>query len=416
MRRRVLRGGVCGVAAAVLALTACSSNSRSANPANNGNPSASGTPAGGSPATGNPINLAFLAQVSSQGTGGDGWPGIQAAIKYVNAHGGIKGRPLAAQECVDNADPNLAVGCATRAADDPSVIASVASATLQGAAVDPILERAGLPSIGANPDVSADFSSPVVFATDIGGLSGLGVVAAAADLLHAKKISFVYGQTPAAATAIGLLDSVVLAPRHLPPVNAIGVPNFSGDLSPAVAKAEQGSPDAIVTYTGQAQANSFVKAARQQGVTTPILIAASAETPSAVQQQLGGGQNLYFYTSFKRSGPFYNAFLSQWQAAGNSPSQADEFAINGWLSVTMFAQVARTLPTVTRASVLAAFSKLTNYSTGGLLPPLTFSKPGTGLGGKAPRIVNPTMGLSQYQNGTFVPVAGGTFTNPFVVP
>jgi hypothetical protein len=84
--------------------------------------------------------------------------------------------------------------------------------------------------------------------------------------------------------------------------------------------------------------------------------------------------------------------------------------------VTMFAQVARTLPTVTRASVMHAFGELSNYTTGGMLPPLSFSKPGTALGGKAPRIVNPTMGLAQYQNGAFVPIAGGKFTDPFVVP
>jgi hypothetical protein len=125
---------------------------------------------------------------------------------------------------------------------------------------------------------------------------------------------------------------------------------------------------------------------------------------------------VYFYTSFRHSGPFYSAFLSQWQASGNSPSLTDDFAINGWLSVTMFADVARTLPTVTRASVLAAFSRLSNYSTDGLLPPLSFDKPGTALGGNAPRIINPTMGLSQYQNGTFAPYAGGTFTNPFTLP
>ena len=416
MKRRVFRGGVCGLAATMLVLTACSSNSGSSSPANNATTPASGTQAGGSPATGTPINLVFMAPVSSVGTGGDGWPGIQAAIKYVNAHGGIKGRPLAAQECMDNFDSNLATACATKAAGDSTVIASVGATTLQGAAVDPILQQAGMPDIGVNAYVPADFTSPVVFASIIGGLSGLGVVAAAADLLHAEKISFVYGQTSAAATAIGLVNSVVLTPRHLPPVNAVGVPNNAGDVSPAVAKAEQGSPGAIVVYIGQAQANSFVRAARQQGVTTPILIAGTVETTSAVQQQLGGGQNLYFYDSFRRSGSFYDAFLSQWQAAGNSPSQADEFAINGWLSVTMFADVARALPAVTRSAVLAAFGKLTNYSTGGLLPPLTFSKPGIGLGGQAPRIVNPTMGLSQYQNGTFVPVAGGTFTNPFVVP
>jgi ABC-type branched-subunit amino acid transport system substrate-binding protein len=199
-------------------------------------------------------------------------------------------------------------------------------------------------------------------------------------------------------------------------MNAVGVSPTAGDLSAAVAKAEQTKPDGIVLFTGQPQAASFVKAARQQGATTPIVISAGTESPSAVQQQIGGGQNLYFDTFFNHSGQFYDAFLSQWQADGNAPALADDFAINGWLAATMFADVARTLPTVTRASVMNAYSKLSNFSTDGLTPPLSFDKPGTALGGKAPRIINPTIGLSQYQNGTFVPAAGGKFTNPFLIP
>jgi|HubBroStandDraft_6_1064221.scaffolds.fasta_scaffold81842_4 branched-chain amino acid transport system substrate-binding protein len=413
MKRGALRGGVCGLAAAALALTACSSNSStgSASPA-----AAIEGSAGGSSAQGKPINLVFLSEFSGQGTSADGFTGIQAAIRYVNAHGGIKGRPLAAQMCVDNTDPNLAAACATKAANNSSIIAAVGQTTLNGAVVEPVFEHAGLPIVGGFAAVPADFTSPVMFTPTIGGLSGLGAVAAATDLLHAKKVSFVYVQSPAAATEIALVNSVVLAPRHLPAVNAVGVSPTAGDLSSAVAKAAANSPDAIVMFTGQAQANAFVKAARQQGVTTPIVISAGVESPSSVQQQLGSGQNLYFYTYFNHSGPFYNAFLSQWQAAGNSPSLADEFALNGWLSVTMFAHVARTLPTVTRASVLDAFSKVTNYSTDGLLPPVSFNKPGTALGGKAPRVVNQTIALVQYQNGAFVPAAGGKFTDPFVVP
>jgi ABC-type branched-subunit amino acid transport system substrate-binding protein len=416
MKRGALRGGVCGLAAA-LALTACSSNSSgSGSPPASGSAAAANAAAGTSTAHGTPINLVFLTEFSTQGSSGDGFTGIQAAIRYVNAHGGIKGRPLAAQECVDNNDPNLADACATKAASNSSIIASVGQTTEQGATVDPVFQHAGLPVIGANAYVSADFTSPVIFAPTIGGLGGLGAVAAAADLLHGKKVSFVYKQGPGAAMEVALLNSVVLRPRRLPDVNAVGVPPTAGDLSAAVAKADQGSPGAIILYTPQAQANSFVKAARQQGVTAPILLGAVLESPSAVQQQLGGGSGLYFFTEFNHSGPFYNAFLSQWQASGNPLSLADEFAINGWLSVTMFADVARTLPSVTRASVLAVFSKLSNYDTGGMLPPLSFNKPGTALGGKAPRVINPTMGLAQYQNGTFVPYAGGKFTNPFIVP
>jgi len=416
MKRSALRVGLGGLATAALVLAGCSANSSPSSP-NPGNPAPYGAAAaaGDSTATGTPIDLVFLSEFSNSGTSADGWPGIQAAVRYVNAHGGVNGHPLAAKECVDNNDPNLAGTCAANAANDPTVLASVGQTTLQGASVDPVFEHAGLPVIGANTFVSADFTSPVVFAPTIGGLSGLGATAAITDLLHGKKIALVYVQSPAAATVADLINSAVLAPRRLPNVTAVGVSPSSGDLSATVVKATEGSPDGIVLYTGQAQANSFVKAARQQGVTTPIVLSASLESANSVAQQLGNGSNLYFYTSFNHSGPFYDAFLSQWQAAGMARSLADDFAINGWLSVTMFADVARTLPTVTRASVLAAFGKLSKYDTKGLLPPISFTTPGTALGGHAPRVVNPTMGLSQYQNGGFVPYAGGRFADPFTV-
>jgi branched-chain amino acid transport system substrate-binding protein len=412
VRRRPLLGGVCGLAAA-LALTACSTTSStgSASPA-----ATTGGSTASSTAHGKPIDLALLTEFTGVGTGGDSYAGAQAAIKYINAHGGIHGRPLAIQQCVDNDDPNLAAACAANVANNPSIIAAVGQITLQGSVVDPVFQHAGLPAVGGFAAVPADFTSPVIFTPSIGGLSGLGAVAAVTDLLHGKKVSFVYAQSPAAATEVALIDSIVLAPRHLPPMNAVGVSPTAGDLSAAVAKAEQTKPDGIVLFTGQPQAASFVKAARQQGATTPIVISAGTESPSAVQQQIGGGQNLYFDTFFNHSGQFYDAFLSQWQADGNAPALADDFAINGWLAATMFADVARTLPTVTRASVMNAYSKLSNFSTDGLTPPLSFDKPGTALGGKAPRIINPTIGLSQYQNGTFVPAAGGKFTNPFLVP
>ena len=428
MKQGPLRGGVCGLAAAAaLILTACSSNSATGTAAGSasaaatvsGSTSAAATVSGstaGSTAHGKPIDLALMTEYTGAGTGGDSYVGAQAAIRYINAHGGVNGRPLAIQECVDNDDPNLAASCAANIANDPNIIAAVGQITLQGAVVDPVFQHAGLPAVGGFAAVSADFTSPVVFTPSIGGLSGLGAVAAVTDLLHGKKVSFVYEQSPAAATEVDLINSVVLAPRHLPPMNAVGVAPTAGDLSAAVAKAVSNSPDGIVLFTGQPQAAAFVKAARQQGVTTPIVISAGTESPAAVQQQLGGGQDLYFDTFFNHSGAFYDAFLSQWQADGNSSSLSDDFAINGWLAATMFADVARTLPTITRASVLRAYSKLSNFSTDGLTPPLSFDKPATVLGGQAPRIVNPTIGLSQYQNGTFVPAAGGKFTNPFVIP
>jgi Periplasmic binding protein len=178
MKRGALRGAVCGLAAAA-ALTACSSGPAAA-------------PSGAAATTsqtaqGDAINLVFLTQNTTLGSSGDGFTGIQAAIKYVNVHGGIGGRPLAATECADNGHPNLAASRATNAADNPGVIASVGQITLEGAVVDPILQHAGLPSVGALANTSADFKSPVIFGPTIGGFSGLGSVAAATDLLQPRR-------------------------------------------------------------------------------------------------------------------------------------------------------------------------------------------------------------------------------------
>jgi hypothetical protein len=111
----------------------------------------------------------------------------------------------------------------------------------------------------------------------------------------------------------------------------------------------------------------------------------------------------------------YQQFVAQWQAAGNSADVIDDYAINGWLSATMFADVARKTATVTRKSILNAFESLKGYNTDGLLPPISFDKPATVLNGNAPRIVDPTIGLLQVKDGKFVPFANGKLVNPFEI-
>jgi ABC-type branched-subunit amino acid transport system substrate-binding protein len=393
---------------AAVALAACSSTSA---------PGTSATDNPNSPRlSGKPINLFMPVTFSTPGTIWDGLAGAQAAIKYVNAHGGINGRPLEVESCVDNNNANQAAACASKGASNPSNVATISQSTQQGSAVDPIFENAGMAAVGANAFTSADFNSPIIFACTIGGLFGLGAAAAIVDELHGKKVSLVYAQNPAGATVTGLVNDAVLGPRGLKVLNSVGVPETASDLAAQAIRANEGSPDGIVVYLGQAQANSFVKAARQVGIKTPLLLSAAVQTPSAVSRQLGDAKSLYFYSTFHHDGRFYNDFQSQWAAAGHSASDADDWAINGWLSVTMFATVARKLPSVTRASILDAFKHLASYDTGGLTPTLSFTTPGIALGGKAPRIINPTVTLTEFNDGKFVPYKSGAFVNPFVVP
>lgn len=362
------------------------------------------------------MKVLAISSFENAGTSGDGYLGAQAAAKYINAHGGINGRPLAIEHCVDDNDPNKGAACATKASQDSSIVATIAQATTQGASVDPILENAGIASIGAIASVAADFKSPIIFAPTIGGLSGLGIAGDITDLLGGTKVGLVYVQNPAGATTVSLINTNVLTPRGLPNVTAVGIPPTATDLSPVVAKSREGSPDGIIMYAAQAQAAAFVKAAKQQGLKSAIVLSGAVVTEETVKQQFGDTSNLYFGTLFNRTGPFYDQFEAQWVASGKSASSIDDYALNGWLAATMFADVVRKVPSPTRSTILAAFNQLTNYDTGGLLPPLSFDKPSTILGGGAPRVVNPTMGLLQFSEGKFVRFADGKMVNPFVAP
>jgi hypothetical protein len=70
-----------------------------------------------------------------------------------------------------------------------------------------------------------------------------------------------------------------------------------------------------------------------------------------------------------------------------------------WLAVHMFANVANSLPTVTRASILKAMTDAKNLNTYGLIPPYSTNKPFTGLGGAFPRAFNQTFWFDVIKNG-----------------
>ena len=69
-----------------------------------------------------------------------------------------------------------------------------------------------------------------------------------------------------------------------------------------------------------------------------------------------------------------NAFNEDMKAY-EPDGKINELALNSWLGVRIFAQLASTLQTVDRASVLEGLRKMTDVETGGLTPPIDFSAP-----------------------------------------
>ncbi|THJ65191.1 ABC transporter substrate-binding protein, partial [Candidatus Frankia alpina] len=161
MRRRyglygLARAGLAraGLAAALAALVvACGG----------GSDGASGSAAASKPAAkGSPVKLMIIAPT---GTAGTNYPEMvaatRAAVRGVNARGGIGGRPVELVHCNERNDATAAKKCAQQAVD--SGVLAVVSEVSGAGGIMPILQNAGIPSIGS-ADISADgseLSSPV---------------------------------------------------------------------------------------------------------------------------------------------------------------------------------------------------------------------------------------------------------------
>jgi hypothetical protein len=86
----------------------------------------------------------------------------------------------------------------------------------------------------------------------------------------------------------------------------------------------------------------------------------------------------------------------------------NEFAINAWASVHLFAQVASTLTDITPQTVKSAM-ETAKYDSGGLFPPIDFASPVTNLpiSQFAPRIFTSKVEFVTVKGGTLSPTTGG---------
>jgi branched-chain amino acid transport system substrate-binding protein len=363
-------------------------------------PAAASSAGGGAQATGSPIKLVTIAAVGQATIGASIQNGVQAAEKAINKDGGVNGHPLQVSLCNDMNDSNVAAECARNAVGDPNVVAIVADGSLSGTTVDPIFAGAKLASIGDGGQ--GGFESPVLFPLSAGGLSDSGGAAAVLASDGAKRISLAYQDVPGAAALVSLTN-LGLASFHLTLSRSVAIPPTAADLSPQVAELIRGNPDGIVLVVTTDLAVKVIQLARQLGYTNPIAISSAALTGADVQSLLGGNaSNLKFIGRYARAGSGYAQFKSDMSAAGYPTSDLNDDTLNAWLAVRTFADVAKPLSDVTRASVWAAISNLSSYNTNGLTPTIDFAQPPTAGGASFSRLFNPTSVELRYENGTLV--------------
>lgn len=358
-----------------------------------------------------------IASVNSQNRAG-----IAAAVKAINARGGVNGAKLVAKVCSDGSDPNVAAKCAKDFADDDSVVALVGTNTDFGDTVDPVLENAKLPAIGQSMFGLADFKSPMLFPADGGSISGIAVAGPVCiNDLKGKTVSLAYIDVAAGAQVIAVFDQFVLKPFGKKLTTSVPIPVTAADLSSQAARLVDDNADCLVIATGQESATALTKALRQQGYKGRIFISGNVHTPASLKAQLGkDAEGVVLVASYDTKSALYKQFRKEMKAAGGGKylKLISDQSIKAWLSTKILADEANTAKSNDRAAVLSTLEAETGYDTKGLLQgPLDYTArtPNPAVfGGLAPNVILPYAIGVQIKNGKPVPV--GTWQDAFGGP
>jgi ABC-type branched-subunit amino acid transport system substrate-binding protein len=345
---------------------------------------------------------------------------VEARAKAINGSGGIQGRPVEVLVCDAALDPNKAEACA-REAIDAGVVAFIGTAFNQSEeprALPLLLQNdiAVIASVGQGALSLTQSNSFVVGNGTTGLFTGMGQVLTATK--GAKKLAFVVSDLGGA--AIGFFRTFLDAGLEIAGAELVGepvlVPTDATDMAPYVAAATADDPDGVLTFiTGDTGAN-FIQELRRGGYDGPVAAAPGVLGEELLHELGDAAKNVYAYSAFNGISPKvpgYKQFIKEMKSVG-AAAELNERAVNAWLGMRVFEQVAADLPTIDRASVLAVMSKITDMDMGGITPPLTTTEPGVRDDPLLARIFDPDGLYLQAKGGTWkVAKASTTFFNVY---
>jgi hypothetical protein len=373
-----------------------------------------------------PVKIGVLySNDASTSTSGDATVAVlKAAAKAQNARGGLgkSGQKVEVVPC--NAavnDANAALACVNDWIADPSVVALVGDQGTQSNAVDPLLEQAGLASVGPLALQQADFTSPIAFPVSAGFATAGGQATVLADEAGIKNISLAVPDISGVA-ALEPIANTALQPRGAKITTLLKLAVDKQDYS-AEATQLANDGDGIVITTSAEQMGRLMRAGQSTGAFKGKTLASNTSSLDEDNiKTLGSLANgIYVVTGGIATTDVKVPAVKRYLAEVKKYASSSMKFANGetvkipWLGFQAFAAAVKDLPTVDRASTLAAMNKLV-YDPQGFAPVLDFTKPGTALGGALPRLVNTKVMYARVVKGKIKALNGGAFIDPFAAP
>ncbi|MCU1375912.1 MAG: hypothetical protein JWO68_3198 [Actinomycetia bacterium] len=332
--------------------------------------------------------------------------GAEAAVKSINAAGGVKGRPMALEYCDDQGDPNKAIACARKGVSS-GALADVATVSIGGAQAFPIFEAAKMPYVGPSAIAPIEKTSKLSYLIDGSTLASYGGIAPwASRVSHASKIAVIYSDNSSlSGNRTAMRFGTDRAGMSI--VKEITLPLNSIDLSPYIAQIRNSGADAVFGALTPDDVIKYWKAAKAQNVNVPFFTIVSTLDAKSVTAAGGGAEGSFLVSQFP-------------DVAGNEPSivqyrkDMDKYSpkasqnpvsLRAYASVKLVAAALNTVQgsTLSRATLASA---LDNFDGKFMwIPRLRFNKPGPFS--SAPRAVVSNAWAFQVHGTDFVPLGNG---------
>ena len=359
--------------------------------------------------SGEPIKVMTVTTLNAAGPTYENIANTAKAFEdYINARGGIAGRPLEVTVCDEQFDPAVATTCARQAVEE-GMVSIVGSFTFFAESIVPVIAESNITWFGpCCPITPSELTSPHSFPIGNQPMYAVGAVKRAVDdgcrNINAVIIDGAQIFLTPMENAIGALGQSFGEIVILPPT--------AQDYSSEVAQATSGDADCVIMIVSETPFITWNTAWTQSGTD------AVQYGPQGNLNELSAAGNEASTDGDIIAGMYPDISTDPWSEyrvaldeAGVTDDGNDYNSLGGmgtWAAFVGFAQIAETIDgEINATSFFEAASVTTNLDLNGMVPPLDFTQEWTdGLEGYQ-RLFNRSVVYSTLDNGKVVPLTGG---------
>jgi ABC-type branched-subunit amino acid transport system substrate-binding protein len=360
--------------------------------------------------------------IAAEGTGLTNYPdvdaGARAAVQAINAAGGVNRKQVVYSFCNTKGEANQALACARSAAEDKvdAIVGRVDIFTTQST---PILEKAGIPDIGAVPISEIDYRSPASFPLHSGNYGAFAAGPYAFKAAGKQRMAVVRLDFAATAAQADMVERVASS-IGMESAGQIIVPAQGvTDYAPYAQQIKDRGADSAMVLLGPQGLQSLYKAADALGVDAQLAGTVFSFGESEARAIGPAADGIWVLSPYSSPSDTAQAGIARFNAElGAAGVATDDLALrrsaglNAWLAVHAAAQVASGVRgDVTAESMTAALREARGMDVEGIVD-WSPADLGTAADGGFTRFPPTPFQVLGFQGGRMVPTTVAAIDDP----